>query len=211
MIFCAKKGASYEFLFLAKGGGSANKTYLYQQTKSLLNEKSLDAFIRAKIMDLGTLACPPYHLALVIGGTFRKQIWAAVKKASAGYFDHFGFSLRLSTNLSGWLHGRMRNAVIDYKQDGAITNLSVTGTPISVPLVDVWAKSSDLSDAHIAAYAKQHWGGEARHYPETPENMGLPIADSEKTRSGMQNISFKHVSGNFSEGSMANFLMVTAC
>jgi hypothetical protein len=119
----------------------------------------------------------------------------------------FGFSLRLSTNLSGWLHGRMRNAVIDYKQDGAITNLSVTGTPISVPLVDVWAKSSDLSDAHIAAYAKQHWGGEARHYPETPENMGLPIADSEKTRSGMQNISFKHVSGNFSEGSMANFLL----
>ena len=84
----AKKGASYEFLFLAKGGGSANKTYLYQQTKSLLNEKSLDAFIRAKIMDLGTSACPPYHLALVIGGTSAEANLAAVKKASAGYFDH---------------------------------------------------------------------------------------------------------------------------
>jgi fumarate hydratase class I len=93
----AKKGASYEFLFLAKGGGSANKTYLYQQTKSLLNEKSLDAFIRAKIMDLGTSACPPYHLALVIGGTSAEANLAAVKKASAGYFDH----LPTSGNMSG--------------------------------------------------------------------------------------------------------------
>ena len=93
----AKKGASYEFLFLAKGGGSANKTYLYQQTKSLLNEKSLDAFIRAKIMDLGTSACPPYHLALVIGGTSAEANLAAVKKASAGYFDH----LPTSGNMAG--------------------------------------------------------------------------------------------------------------
>ena len=55
----AKKGNYYEFLFLAKGGGSANKTFLYQKTKSLLNEKSLEEFIREKIMDLGTAACPP--------------------------------------------------------------------------------------------------------------------------------------------------------
>ena len=93
----AKKGTSYEFLFLAKGGGSANKTYLYQQTKSLLNEKSLDAFIRAKIMDLGTSACPPYHLALVIGGTSAEANLATVKKASAGYFDH----LPTSGNMAG--------------------------------------------------------------------------------------------------------------
>ena len=119
----------------------------------------------------------------------------------------FGFSLRLSTSLSGWLHGRMRNAIIDYKQDGAITNLSVNGTPISVPLVDVWAKSSDLSDAHVAAYVKQPWSGEARHYPPTPENLGLPIAESEKTRIGMQNISFKHINTNFSESAMSNFLL----
>jgi hypothetical protein len=119
----------------------------------------------------------------------------------------FGFSLRLSTSLTGWLHGRMKNAIVDYKQDGNITNLSVNGNPISVPLVDVWAKSSDLSDAHVAAYVKQPWSGEARHYPPTPENMGLPIAESEKTRSGMQNISFKHVNTNFSESAMSNFLL----
>lgn len=84
----AKKGSSYEFLFLAKGGGSANKTFLYQKTKSLLNEKSLNEFIREKIMDLGTSACPPYHLAIVIGGTSAEANLAAVKKASAGYYDH---------------------------------------------------------------------------------------------------------------------------
>lgn len=84
----AKKGNSYEFLFLAKGGGSANKTFLYQQTKSLLNDASLEKFIREKIFDLGTAACPPYHLALVIGGTSAEANLAAVKKASAGYFDN---------------------------------------------------------------------------------------------------------------------------
>jgi fumarate hydratase class I len=84
----AKKGASYEFLFLAKGGGSANKTFLYQQTKSLLNEKSMTEFVKTKIKDLGTSACPPYHLALVIGGTSAEANLAAVKKASAGYYDH---------------------------------------------------------------------------------------------------------------------------
>ena len=84
----AKKGTSYEFLFLAKGGGSANKTFLYQKTKSLLNESSLEEFIREKIKDLGTSACPPYHLAFVIGGTSAEANLAAVKKASAGYYDH---------------------------------------------------------------------------------------------------------------------------
>jgi fumarate hydratase class I len=83
----AKKGMSYEFLFLAKGGGSANKTFLYQKNKSLLNEASLAAFVQEKIKDLGTAACPPYHLALVIGGTSAEANLAAVKKASAGYFD----------------------------------------------------------------------------------------------------------------------------
>lgn len=83
-----KQGSSYEFLFLAKGGGSANKSFLYQQTKSLLNEASLEKFIREKIKDLGTAACPPYHLALVIGGTSAEATLAAVKKASAGYYDN---------------------------------------------------------------------------------------------------------------------------
>lgn len=84
----AKKGDYYEFLFLTKGGGSANKTFLYQKTKSLLNEKSLEEFVKERISDLGTAACPPYHLALVIGGTSAEANLAAVKKASAKYYDH---------------------------------------------------------------------------------------------------------------------------
>lgn len=84
----AEQGNKYEFLFVTKGGGSGNKTYLYQQTKSLLNEESLTQFVKEKIMDLGTSACPPYHLALVIGGTSAEATLGAVKKASAGYYDY---------------------------------------------------------------------------------------------------------------------------
>ena len=93
----ATQGQQYEFLFLAKGGGSANKTFLYQKTKSLLNDKNLTEFIKDKIMDLGTAACPPYHLALVIGGTSAEANLAAVKKASAGYYDN----LPTSGNMGG--------------------------------------------------------------------------------------------------------------
>ncbi len=84
----AEQGNKYEFLFVTKGGGSGNKTYLYQMTKSLLTEENLTAFVKAKIKDLGTSACPPYHLALVIGGTSAEATMATVKKASAGYYDH---------------------------------------------------------------------------------------------------------------------------
>jgi fumarate hydratase, class I len=83
----AEQGNEYNFLFLAKGGGSANKSYLYQQTKALLNEKSLTDFIRLKINDLGTSACPPYHLSIVIGGTSAEANLKAVKLASTGYYD----------------------------------------------------------------------------------------------------------------------------
>ena len=82
------EGNTYEFLFITKGGGSANKVFLYQQTKSLLNEESLTNFIKDKIKDLGTSACPPYHLALVIGGTSAEATLKTVKEASAGYYDH---------------------------------------------------------------------------------------------------------------------------
>jgi fumarate hydratase class I len=84
----AEEGSKYEFLFITKGGGSANKTYLYQQTRSLLTEENLTEFVKSKLMDLGTAACPPYHLALVIGGTSAEATLAVVKKASAGYFDN---------------------------------------------------------------------------------------------------------------------------
>jgi fumarate hydratase class I len=82
------EGNTYEFLFITKGGGSANKTFLYQQTKSLLNEESLTKFVKDKIRELGTSACPPYHLAFVIGGTSAEATLKTVKEASAGYLDH---------------------------------------------------------------------------------------------------------------------------
>ena len=80
-------GDEYKFLFLAKGGGSANKTFLYQQTKALLNPDSLTAFLDEKIRTLGTAACPPYHLAVVIGGTSAEMTLKTVKLASAGYLN----------------------------------------------------------------------------------------------------------------------------
>jgi fumarate hydratase, class I len=91
------EGETYEFLFITKGGGSANKTFLYQQTKSLLNEESLVKFVKEKIKDLGTSACPPYHLALVIGGTSAEACLKTVKEASAGYLDN----IPTSGNASG--------------------------------------------------------------------------------------------------------------
>jgi fumarate hydratase class I len=83
----ATPGDAYKFLFLAKGGGSANKTFLYQETKARLNEKALAAFLGEKLFSLGTSACPPYHLAVVIGGTSAEATLKAVKLASAGYLD----------------------------------------------------------------------------------------------------------------------------
>ncbi len=83
----ATEGDTYELLFIAKGGGSANKTFLYQETQSLLTEERLSAFLREKLMTLGTAACPPYHIAIVIGGTSAEATLKTVKLASAGYYD----------------------------------------------------------------------------------------------------------------------------
>src|SRR5689334_25153866 len=83
----ATDGDYYKFLFMAKGGGSANKSYLYQETKALLNPKSLLKFVDAKIRTLGTAACPPYHLAIVIGGTSAEYALKVAKLASARYLD----------------------------------------------------------------------------------------------------------------------------
>ncbi len=83
----ATVGDEYKFLFMAKGGGSANKTFLFQETRALLNDESFEKFIRTNILKLGTSACPPYHLALVIGGTSAEQNLKTVKLASARYYD----------------------------------------------------------------------------------------------------------------------------
>jgi len=83
----AEPGAEYKFLFIAKGGGSANKSFLFQQTKAVLNPKSLLKFLDEKIRTLGTAACPPYHLAIVIGGTSAEMNLKTVKLASCRFLD----------------------------------------------------------------------------------------------------------------------------
>ncbi len=83
----ATPGDAYKFLFMAKGGGSANKSYLYQETKALLNPDSLLKFLDQKIRTLGTAACPPYHLEIVIGGTSAEYALKTAKYASARYLD----------------------------------------------------------------------------------------------------------------------------
>lgn len=83
----AAQGNKYEFLFVAKGGGSANKTYLYQETKAILNPDKLIPFMIAKMRTLGTAACPPYHIAWVVGGTSAEACLKNVKLASVKYLD----------------------------------------------------------------------------------------------------------------------------
>ncbi len=81
------EGAEYKFLFVAKGGGSANKTMLWQETKALLNPATLEKFLVDKMKHLGTAACPPYHVAIVVGGTSAEACLKHVKLASAKYYD----------------------------------------------------------------------------------------------------------------------------
>src|SRR5215467_1187875 len=83
----ATDGAEYKFLFMAKGGGSANKSYLYQETKAVLNRTRMAAFLEEKLRALGTAACPPYHLAVVVGGTSAEFALKTAKYASAKYLD----------------------------------------------------------------------------------------------------------------------------
>ena len=94
----ATSGLEYKFLFIAKGGGSSNKTYLFQETKALLNPVSLKKFLVEKMKSLGTAACPPYHIAFVVGGTSAETCLKTVKLASTGYYD--------ALPTSGDMHGR---------------------------------------------------------------------------------------------------------
>ncbi|MDR1592002.1 MAG: fumarate hydratase [Prevotellaceae bacterium] len=83
----ATEGGEYHFLFMAKGGGSANKSYLFQETKALLNPSTLETFLVEKMRTLGTAACPPYHIAFVVGGTSADVCMKTVKLASTKYYD----------------------------------------------------------------------------------------------------------------------------
>ncbi|HEX8005151.1 MAG TPA: FumA C-terminus/TtdB family hydratase beta subunit, partial [Trebonia sp.] len=82
-----EKGPEYKFLFMAKGGGSANKSYLFQETKAVLNPSRMASFLEEKIRAIGTSACPPYHLAIVVGGTSAEFALKTAKYASARYLD----------------------------------------------------------------------------------------------------------------------------
>jgi fumarate hydratase, class I len=114
----ATSGSEYKFLFIAKGGGSANKTYLYQETKALLNPKTLEAFLVEKMKTLGTAACPPYHLAFAIGGTSAESNLKTVKLASAKYYD--------ALPTSGNDHGRaFRDVELEEKLQKAAQNLGI--------------------------------------------------------------------------------------
>ncbi|MBF0103179.1 MAG: fumarate hydratase C-terminal domain-containing protein, partial [Desulfobacterales bacterium] len=84
----ATQGDIYEFLFIAKGGGSANKVFLFQETKEILHTERLIDFLTEKMKTIGTAGCPPYHLAVVIGGTSAEANLKTVKLATAGYLDH---------------------------------------------------------------------------------------------------------------------------
>ncbi|HRK31354.1 MAG TPA: FumA C-terminus/TtdB family hydratase beta subunit [Tepidisphaeraceae bacterium] len=84
----AEPGSEFKLLFMAKGGGSANKMYFYQATPAILNEDELASFVASKLKDIGTSACPPYHLAVVVGGTSAETTMKTLKLASAGYLDH---------------------------------------------------------------------------------------------------------------------------
>src|SRR3954452_4015297 len=95
----ATDGGAYKFLFMAKGGGSANKSFLYQETKAVLNPNRMMTFLEEKIRSLGTAACPPYHLAIVVGGTSAEYALKTAKYASAHYLDN----LPTSGGMSG--HG----------------------------------------------------------------------------------------------------------
>ncbi|MDR2429299.1 MAG: fumarate hydratase [Puniceicoccales bacterium] len=86
-LYATDDGAAYKFLFVAKGGGSANKSYLFQETKALLNPAALERFLVEKMRTLGTAACPPYHLAVVVGGTSAEATMKTLKMASAKYYD----------------------------------------------------------------------------------------------------------------------------
>jgi fumarate hydratase class I len=109
----ATNGSDYEFLFVAKGGGSANKMFLYQETKALLNPRSFEKFVEAKLPSLGTAACPPYHLVFVIGGTSAETCMKVLKLGTARSLD------ALPTSGNG--HGR---AFRDLEWEGKVLEIA---------------------------------------------------------------------------------------
>ncbi len=114
----ATDGAEYKFLFMAKGGGSANKSYLYQETKAILNPQRMAAFLDEKLRALGTAACPPYHLAVVVGGTSAEFALKTAKYASAKYLDSLPASGTMSAH--GFRDAELEQAVLEITRRSGI-------------------------------------------------------------------------------------------
>jgi fumarate hydratase class I len=127
----ADDGDEYQFLFMAKGGGSANKSYLFQETKAVLNPKSLLAFVESKLRGLGTAACPPYHLAIVIGGTsaehtLKTPSWPALATSTpADEGSKLGHAFR-DTELEGEIFAS-RSAPASARSSAASTSATTCG------------------------------------------------------------------------------------
>ena len=174
----AEPGDEYELLFIAKGGGSANKTFLYQETKALLNPASLLAFAEDRMRSIGTSACPPYHIALVIGGPSAEFTLKTVKLASTHYLDNLP--------ASGNEHGPARSATSRWSGSSSTS----AGTSAS-------ARSSAASTSPTtcgssgcrgtAPRARSAWGSPARptgrRWRRSPAR-GSSSSSSRRTRPG---------------------------
>ncbi|HEX6934754.1 MAG TPA: fumarate hydratase [Streptosporangiaceae bacterium] len=114
----ATDGAEYKFLFMAKGGGSANKSYLYQETKAVLHPTRMAAFLDEKLRALGTAACPPYHLAIVVGGTSAEFALKTAKYASAKYLDSLPTAGTMSAH--GFRDVELEQAVLEITRRSGI-------------------------------------------------------------------------------------------
>jgi fumarate hydratase, class I len=114
----ATDGAEYKFLFMAKGGGSANKSYLYQETKAILNPQRMASFLDEKLRALGTAACPPYHLAVVVGGTSAEFALKTAKYASAKYLDSLPTSGTMAAH--GFRDVELEQAVLEITRRSGI-------------------------------------------------------------------------------------------
>jgi len=119
----------------------------------------------------------------------------------------FGFSARFSFSLTGWLHGRMRDASIKLERKSEKESLlTVSARPIKVPVVDVVKSVDDLPDSLLTHFAKSDWAGETLRYPLATTIQGTRVSSSEKTRTGLKNLSFKFINARFDKGSMDDFL-----
>lgn len=184
----AAEGDEYSFLFIAKGGGSANRTYLFQETKALLNPDVLEKYLIEKMKALGTAACPPYHLAFVIGGTSADACLKTVKLATAGYLDTLpregsesGQAFR-DAELEGKLHSAARDSGIGAQFGGKyfVHDVRVIRLPRHGASCPVGMGVSCSADRNIKARIDR----DGIWLEEMDRNPGRLLPDTHSSRSG---------------------------